>query len=61
MNKNQNNNMNQRSLVANISQYQWTQFPNQKIYANRLNMKTGSSILLHIGNTSLTKIDITSK
>ena len=24
-------------------------------------MKTGSSILLHIGNTSLTKIDITSK
>jgi hypothetical protein len=43
--------MNEHSLVTNISQHQWTQFPNKKTQANRMDEKTGYIILLHPRNT----------
>jgi hypothetical protein len=42
---------NQQSLVINISQYQWSQFPNKKTETKRLDAKTGSILLLHAKTT----------
>lgn len=46
----QQNNRNQQSLIIDISQYQWTQFPNKMTETNRVDVETGS-ILLNTENT----------
>lgn len=38
------------SLFINISQYQWAQFPSKKAQVDRIDVKIGSIILLHVRN-----------
>lgn len=44
------NRRNQVSLVIGISQYQWSKFPNKKAQTTRMNVKTGSLLLMHPRN-----------
>jgi hypothetical protein len=41
------NNRNQQKLLINISQHQWSQFPNRKKQINKMHVKIGSIFQLY--------------